>query len=502
MKVLLDTNIIIHREGNSLLHDDIGKLYFWLDKLHCEKFVHFSTIKEITKYKDSNTVDSFKRKLQSYNAIAIASKLDKRLETFKNSDKTENDLIDTQLLNEILLNHVDLLITEDRGIKKKAKLLELGSKVLNIYEFLEWILAENPELTDYTVKTIRLEKFGNIPLNQPFFDTFKKDYNNFDKWYAGKFNQEAYVCGDNNDIYAFLFLKTEETNENYNDIFPQFTTKKRLKIGTFKVVVNGYRIGERFIKIICDNAIKRKVEEIYVTIFEDEPPQKQLVALLKKFGFIYWGTKGASERKENVYVKIMDETFLPDSILNCYPYIPNNRNAYFVAIENRYHTKLFPDSILHNENPNNFSMQEAYSNAIRKCYISNSYSTAPQSGDILVFYRNGGTGGMYKGVFTTIGIFESIKSFGNFNSFYEYASNRTVLTKKEMVEWWNKNSYYKPKIIDFLYIYSFPKRLNLKEMIDLGFDRDIMGKGIQQIKRDVFIKLIKQSNMDLKYFAK
>jgi len=32
--------------------------------------------------------------------------------------------------------------------------------------------------------------------------------------------------------------------------------------------LNGFRLGERFLKIIFDNALKQKVEEIYVTIFE------------------------------------------------------------------------------------------------------------------------------------------------------------------------------------------------------------------------------------------
>lgn len=76
--------------------------------------------------------------------------------------------------------------------------------------------------------------------------------------------------------------------------------------------------------------------------------------------------------------------------------------------------------------------------------------------------------------------------FDNFDSFYEYASNRTVLSKQEMLGMWNKNSYYKPKIVDFIYAYSFPKRLNLSYMIGLGFDKEIMGKGIQSISEKVF----------------
>jgi hypothetical protein len=40
MKALLDTNIIIHRETMQATNYTIGKLYYWLDKLHYEKLMH------------------------------------------------------------------------------------------------------------------------------------------------------------------------------------------------------------------------------------------------------------------------------------------------------------------------------------------------------------------------------------------------------------------------------------------------------------------------------
>ncbi len=40
MRVLLDTNILIHREASTVVPQDIGQLFFWLDKLKNEKCVH------------------------------------------------------------------------------------------------------------------------------------------------------------------------------------------------------------------------------------------------------------------------------------------------------------------------------------------------------------------------------------------------------------------------------------------------------------------------------
>ena len=44
MRILLDTNIIIHREASRIYNQDIGLLFNWIDKLHYEKCVHPLTI--------------------------------------------------------------------------------------------------------------------------------------------------------------------------------------------------------------------------------------------------------------------------------------------------------------------------------------------------------------------------------------------------------------------------------------------------------------------------
>lgn len=83
----------------------------------------------------------------------------------------------------------------------------------------------------------------------------------------------------------------EDRQEPYNDIVPPFPLKKRIKIGTFKVELNGFKIGERFLKIIFDNAIKQRVEEIYVTIFPHAVEEERLIKLFEDFGFKHHGEK-------------------------------------------------------------------------------------------------------------------------------------------------------------------------------------------------------------------
>ena len=79
--------------------------------------------------------------------------------------------------------------------------------------------------------------------------------------------EPAYVCLERERVLAFLYLKVEDQREPYHDIAPAFAPKKRLKIGTLKVELNGFKLGERLLKVVFDNALVQRVDEIYVTIF-------------------------------------------------------------------------------------------------------------------------------------------------------------------------------------------------------------------------------------------
>ncbi len=114
------------------------------------------------------------------------------------------------------------------------------------------------------------------------------------------------LCYINDQLSAFLYIKIESAFENYGDIIPTFSRKKRLKIGTLKVTSNGFRIGERFLKIIFDNALHHKVDEIYATLFNHRPEQDRLITLLEDWGFQYYGNKNLYGKHEMVYAKNFD----------------------------------------------------------------------------------------------------------------------------------------------------------------------------------------------------
>jgi len=495
MKALLDTNIIIHREAGKVVNQDIGILFRWLDRAKYSKCIHPITIQEIQKNPNNETVRSFMTKLDSYELINIPTPLQFAVnEVSSRMDVNENDRNDSLLLNEVYAGRIDILISEDKKIHTKAKMLGISDKVFKIDAFLEKIFSEHPDLVNYKVLNVRKKHFGHFNLSDEFFNTFKEDYPGFDRWFLKKSDETAYVTinKDNGLILSFLFLKIESEVENYHDITPIFLPKKRLKIGTFKVINNGFRLGERFMKIIFDNALANKVDEIYVTIFDHRQEQLRLIELIEQWGFVFWGMKG----KERVYIRDFKNGFDITKLKEHYPYISRNNSTYIVPIYDSYHTELLPDSILNNESPLEFVEDFPHRNGISKVYVSRAIQPHPCRGDILIFYR---TGGYYKSVVSTIGIVqEVIHNIKSEEDFIYHCRKGSVFPETELKAMWNYNRYSKPFVVRFLYVYSFPHRINMKQLIELGVLQgvDDAPRGFKPISIDKFNLILKETKSD------
>jgi hypothetical protein len=397
------------------------------------------------------------------------------------------------MLNELVCGRVDLFITEDRGIHTKANLLSVPSKVFTIDSFLEKVVIENPGFVEYKIPSVRREFFGRINLSDPFFDQFKEDYVGFAEWFNRKSDDQAYVCKSGDQIIGFLYLKEEREGEDYSNITPPFHKAKRLKIGTMKVALTPFRLGERFIKIIFDNALNLAVDEIYITVFPKRTGQLLLIGLLKDWGFTKYGTKETLSGIEEVYVRDFRSSVDNNNPNLSFPYMSLRNRPFIVPIYPEYHTELFPDSILRTESPLNFVENQPHRNSIRKVYISRSKERNLATGDIIVFYR---TGGYYKGVATTLGIVENIiTDIKDVQDFISLCRKRSVFSDQDLLKHWNYIPSIRPFIVNFLYAYSFPNRPNLKRLIELGVIPSIndVPRGFSEITRDRFRLILKEA---------
>lgn len=499
-KILLDTNVIIYRETDRILNKNTPDLFNWLDKLHYDKYIHPITKEEISTYGNTDLRNTILTKLSAYNCLSTLAPLDVRIVELLAQDKDINSQNDTKILNEVLCGRVDIFITQDKGIYKKAKLLGISGKVYSIESFSAQMLSENPDLIDYSVLSVRKKKIGSLDFKSSFFDSLRDSYTGFDAWLNKKAEEDAYVCYLQDELKAFLYLKKEDTDEVYSDITPQFPPKKRLKIGTFKVTMNGLKLGERFLKIALENAILLKVEEIYVTIFDsdlNDLPKQALVTQLQSFGFYRWGERTTGE---GVYVKDMRPHFNVDNPRLSFPFYSRNTDSYFCPIYPEYHTSLLPDSILNNESPADFQENEPFRNAISKVYISRSIFRNLKCGDNIIFYR---TGGLYKSVITTVGVVNSIYFPNTLDEFKDVCRRKSIFSNKQLEDIWHRKAkngnWYRPFVIEFLYAYSLPTpKINLYTLIKENVieSLDSVPRGFELIPPEKLNKLLKLSRAD------
>lgn len=473
LKVLLDTNIIIHRENNKLTNESIGLLYNWFDRLHYVKCIHKCSIEEIHKYKDKDYIKLLDVKIRSYELVEkfddpnseFLSKIENNFPV-----KSENDRIDNQLLYEVYRQRVSLLITEDTKIIEKAELLGITNKVISIDDFILDCQEKHPELKEYKFNSVYQIKFGKINVKDEFFDSLRANYggNKFDEWYVRKSDEIAYVHYNAiNELSGFLYVKIEEKDEQYNDIEPKFEPKRRLKVGTFKVVSTGYRLGERFLQIIFDNAINCDVDEIYVTMYDNTEELQRLKETFTKWGFEEFGLKN---RKELVLVKRMKKYDKTKTIKQNFPNIDYSARKIFLPIKPEYHTKIFPDSVLYTERKIEFDNYLGYRYALEKIYIAFSDRYDFRKGDIVLIYRIGdpGTYSKYSSTVTSLCVIEEVlKNIDDINTFVKFCENRSVFNKGELIRFWNTYNR-RLQVIKLIYIMPLNNKVILDKLRQLG----------------------------------
>ncbi len=311
--------------------------------------------------------------------------------------------------------------------------------------------------------------FSEIDINDNFFVSLIGDYPGFKKWFASKSKHKAYVqYNDEQDIEGFLYLKVEY--DEVDDVEPIIYADKILKVGTFKIDAHGTRLGERFIKIILDNAIALDVDKCYVTIYSKHV---SLIKLVQRYGFVQHGTKGKDGFQENVYVK--DMRIVSEDINKSFPLINTKGNKkYLLSIYPKYHTIMFPDSILRTEN-NKIIADVSYTNSIHKIYVCSMEIDVLEYGDLVVMYRTAESGksAKYSALVTSICVVEEVKlksDFIDFEDFYKYSCQYSVFDKADLKYWYDKGPI---KAVKLTYNLALPKRIIRRDLInDVGLNSE------------------------------
>ncbi len=493
---LLDTNIIVQRESGNNVSSEVVLTYKMIDKIKGIKYIHPKTIDELSQYQDKNIKESMLIKIKAYNVLTPQVGYDNYfLEVVNQYAQDMNSKIDNEILFQAYSGKIDYLITEDQGILSKAKKLFIDDMVISPFDFLNLIEEKYPALIDYNVLKVKKIKIGSLNINDCFFDSLREDYDGpeFNKWLNRKNDEEAYVFENSNGLQGFLYLKTEDETENYSHFEPILTPKKRLKVGTFKINSTGLRLGERFLKIIFDNAKKRNVDEIYVTLFDGKREEvKHLKELMEDWGF---EKKGINKKSGEIYmIKDFKNYNISKSPKYNFPLI-NNPNFLFLPIYSQYHTRLLPDLFVKGEFIKVYE-ETAYRYAVEKIYITkwNPKSLPNKPGDVLFIYRMGDYYKTYTSVVTGISILNEIKFPRKEEDFIKECNNRSVFTEQELRCFYRTGKY--KTIIKVLYLDNFNNKVNLKSMIDNGILKERGPRLNTMISKKQAEKLLKLGGKD------
>ncbi len=467
-RILLDTNIIIQRESETDVSFEVAQLQKWIDKLNVVKTYHPLTKDELSKYSNEAIKNNLLKKIESYEELVPCEYSDEFFNTvISKYSQDDNSSNDNSLLLQVYYGNVDFLITDDKGILNKAKDLYLSDSVYSSIDFLNLVTEMFPKLVEYDVLSVKLKRFGELNINDSFFDSLREDYEGikFNNWFIRKNTENAYVFQDKLGLQGFLYLKIEYEDENYSDIDPVMSPKKRLKVGTFKINSTGLRLGERFLKIIFDNAKRNKVDEIYVTLFENKRPEVlRLRDLMTEWGFYKHGIKKSNG--ESVFVKNMKSFDLNKSPKYNYPNVNPSCKYGFIPIEGQYHTALFPDLFLKNENMYLYK-EKPCSYAIEKIYVTSWTKLEYNSGDILLIYRNGQySPKKYSSVVSGFAVVQEIIYPKTLAEYLRYCKNRSVFTEDELIKFYNKSKYR--TIVKLLYYYGFKNKVVLNDLYKLN----------------------------------
>lgn len=344
---------------------------------------------------------------------------------------------------------------------------------------------------------IQIKKFRDLNLQDPFFTSLKNAYQGFEAWFSKKGEEQAYVVqNDSNAVEAFLYLKFE--NGNITDITPPLMTTKCLKVGTFKINAHGTKLGERFVKKIMDHALCGDVRHIYVTVF---PEHEGLISILEQYGFSKYGTKESSSGIEDVYLKDMT-TFARTSGFDCcldYPLVyAHKKKKWILGIKPEFHTKLFPDSILKNENSSIIN-DVSYANSIHKAYLGSMWDIPQMNpGDEIIIYRTSDIPGRarFRSVATSLCVLEEKRSKGSFSSeqdFIEFAQKYSIFSTDNIRQMYRRGYPNRLHILKMTYNVAFPKRPNLGKLIEeAGLPEPGPGVyyGLMELEDEQFSKIL------------
>lgn len=429
MLFLLDTNILIPAEPTNAVDIEpttaaiVDLLRAIAEGGHRPLF-HPASMGEVLGDRNQQRRDTRALLLGKYSELQQPPRLNPTLISTLGSPRPgSHDEIDLLILSAIQANAVDYLVTEDRGLHRRAGRTGLSSRVLSVAEALATIRALFPSIPEPPPLVLTTLAHG-LDSADPIFDSFRHDYPGFDKWLdkCKREQRQAWVIGPTSP-YAGVCIVKEELQSQLS------ATGRILKICSFKISDNsrGFRYGELLLKTIFSYVLNNDYGSIYVEAF---PKQEYLLNIFGEFGFEDVAETARGERilLKHLVPTTQHEASLAPLAFNI-KYGPNaiksrNTRSFVVPIRPQYHRILFPECekqlLLGTE-------VHPFGNSIRKAYLCHSQIRQVEPGNVLLFYRS-----QDHQAITAIGVAEETLVSDDAAEIARYVGKRTVYPYSEI----------------------------------------------------------------------
>jgi len=438
LSILVDTNFVVYAEptsssGVTVFAKDCLAVASLASSLRCPIFIHPASKDEILNDPDHARREFRATLLNRYSVLETPPDV-VEIERKLGPPSKPSQAIDNKILACLYHNAVSHIVTSDGGIHAKARQLRLSERVLHPATAVSYLksLAGDRFRPPGPAKLLKAHA---ISVNDPIFDSLRKDYDGFDSWWKKCCTEQrdCHVIEQEDGRLGGLVVFNAEPVEGGSVL------GKGMKFCTFKVSENarGQRFGELLLWSGFEFARKLHATHVWLTAFDHHP---ELLSLIESFGFRHVGKKGNSQ--EGIFVKEL---------------VPSEPATNLSPLE--YHVRYGPRALPHVEVPfflvpirpnwdkdlflqaagerNLFSTSRPCAHAMRKAYLCNSPIRALAPGDVVLFYRTAPSSGV-----VGVGVVERSFRSGEPDDIVPAVLDRTVYSLVEIKDMCEKSEVH------------------------------------------------------------
>lgn len=466
-KLLIDTNILFGLEDNKEIDGAFSSLQQKCQSNGVQIWVHEASRKDVERDKNNPRkaiITSKIAKFPELNNIPVPDQA--TLEATYGKISKPNDYVDVVLLHSLHeVGAVDFLVTQDRGVHKRAAQLGIANRVFTVEDALVW-LREKYDRTSVALPFIEEKQCHQINQRDDIFASLQSDYEGFDDWFKScvRKHRDCWTINFNDEI-AGIAIRKDETFAELLSAVPsaqesfQQTPNKILKICTFKIKeqYRGEKFGEQLLKQILWWARKNSYDVVYLTIY---PKHKNLVDLLLQYGFEGIGRAGGelylAKSFKSAVLKTAPQTDALAYHRQYYPaFVSDERvRKFLIPIKADYYATLFPENI-HKRQAGLFDAvgsthgSKIPGNTIRKVYICHAQANTIRLGDILLFFHLKDDNSLSSQCLITVGIVDGFDITDKNDDLLRLTAKRSVFSQDQL-ETFTQGETRKVKVINFL----------------------------------------------------